>query len=241
VFLKSTASRIEVLEKTVQVQQKELMWLRERVRHDNVAVEDVEISDETSTWPQSDQEIECQLTIAGHTAGVTSVSYMPGGIGHAHGVLCSGSHDGSIKLFCTENGMLLGALQAHRMSIWALALDKHQPRLFSGGNDKLIHAWSWQQSEGDEMAVPTYMSTMDEHTGKIYGLVTVGDRLCSASSDTTIKVWDTDNVVDDETTIVSLATLTGHTDSVNGIVAMGDRLLSGSADGTVRARRVLVV
>ncbi|KXS19187.1 WD40 repeat-like protein [Gonapodya prolifera JEL478] len=190
-----------------------------------------------STWPQGD--IQCRRTISDHRAGVTSLAYTPG-------VLYSGAYDGTTKVFDAESGALIRSFRGHRMSVWALAVEQGAERFFSAGSDGTIKVWDMSDGEihvedGWEEGAAAAMSasamegvgegcvrTLREHEGKVYSLVVMEDRLYSASSDKTIKVW---NLRD----LTCIATLSGHTDGVNSLIPLGrDRIASAASDKTVR-------
>ncbi|XP_064406135.1 E3 ubiquitin-protein ligase TRAF7-like [Halichondria panicea] len=66
------------------------------------------------------------------------------------------------------------------------------------------------------------------HAGPVWALCVSGDKLFSASSDNTIKVWDT-------TSFKCLNTLTGHDGIVLALCTLGEKFLySGSVDHSVK-------
>lgn len=73
------------------------------------------------------------------------------------------------------------------------------------------------------------VDTLTSHKGRIYSLLIRGDRMFSASSDRTIKVWNLE-------TLECISTLSGHTDGVNTMVSLneGTALASGSHDKTIK-------
>ncbi|KAJ3343638.1 protein with putative role during mitosis [Gonapodya sp. JEL0774] len=182
-------------------------------------------------------------TVSDHRAGVTSLAYTPG-------VLYAGAYDGTTKVFDAESGALMRSFRGHHLSVWALAVEPGGGRLFSAGSDGTIKVWDMSGGDSDaddgwEDGVAAAVSaagmddvsngqgggclrTLREHTGKVYSLITMEDRLYSASSDKTIKVWDLHD-------LSCIATLTGHTDGVNSLTPLGrDRIASAASDKTVR-------
>ncbi|KAJ3117089.1 E3 ubiquitin-protein ligase traf7, partial [Nowakowskiella sp. JEL0407] len=165
------------------------------------------------TWPFGD--IQCRRTIAEHRAGVTSLCY------HG-GILYSGAYDGTIKVSNAESGQIIRTLRGHNLSVWALAVHAPSNRFFSAGSDGSIQVWS------TDLDITTSLSTLKNHSGKVYSLVINGDRLYSASSDRTVKVWDLQS-------LNCLATLSGHTDGVNSLnLSSPDRLISAASDRTIK-------
>ncbi|EDV28456.1 uncharacterized protein TRIADDRAFT_19665, partial [Trichoplax adhaerens] len=66
------------------------------------------------------------------------------------------------------------------------------------------------------------------HQGPVWALGVHADFLFSASSDKTIKVWDTKN------SYKCIRTLTGHKNIVLGLCVHGTNLFSGSSDNTIK-------
>jgi len=83
--------------------------------------------------------------------------------------------------------------------------------------------WDWNFNQPNAC-----VKTLTQHSGKIYGMVVSGNKLFSASSDKTVKVWD-------PITLENLATFTGHTDGVNNLITIGDdKLATAGSDSTVK-------
>lgn len=71
------------------------------------------------------------------------------------------------------------------------------------------------------------MGTIAGHNGPVWALAVMNNILISASSDTTIKLWDLQ-------TFKCKHTLTGHEGIVHAIAVIGNRLFSGSSDKKIR-------
>jgi WD40 repeat protein len=69
--------------------------------------------------------------------------------------------------------------------------------------------------------------TLAGHDGMVTFLVVLGDKLISASDDSTIKVWNTD-------TWACERTLEGHTNAVRSLMVHGDKLISSSWDHMIK-------
>jgi WD repeat-containing protein 48 len=112
-----------------------------------------------------------------------------------------------------------------RSGVNALALGAHD--VFAAGRDGVVRAWA--VGSGDHAAGSR--ASFDEHVDWCNDVLLVrgGERLLSASSDTTIKVW---NAADPS---ASLRTLTEHTDYVKALADLADgvSIASASLDGRV--------
>ena len=76
--------------------------------------------------------MNCAKTISSEGSGVTSVICKSG-------TLYAGLYDGSIKSFDSYSGSLLKELKGHRLSVWALAIDPTNNKLYSGCSDEIIN------------------------------------------------------------------------------------------------------
>uniref|UniRef100_A0A0N5A405 WD repeat-containing protein 48 homolog n=1 Tax=Parastrongyloides trichosuri TaxID=131310 RepID=A0A0N5A405_PARTI len=83
---------------------------------------------------------------------------------------------------------------AHRSSVNSLQYDKNTGRLFSAGSDSIIRIWnaSKDDSSYNESQNKRYIQSMEHHCDWVNDIVLCcnGQNLISASSDTTIKVWN---------------------------------------------------
>lgn len=76
--------------------------------------------------------------------------------------------------------------RCHRSGINSLQLDNHTQRLFSAGRDSIIRIWNTRNPKDP------YIQSMEHHTDWVNDIVICcgGRTLISASSDTTVKVWN---------------------------------------------------
>ncbi|KAH6565164.1 hypothetical protein BASA60_010041 [Batrachochytrium salamandrivorans] len=165
-------------------------------------------------WPNG--PISCKNTILSSRSGVTSLAY-------AMDRLYVGAYDGNIRTFDPKTGEPLHSAHAHNLSVWSLAVDSLQGKLYSSGTDGSIKVWDVHSS-----GKLTLDGSMEAYDGKVYSLVINGNLLVSASSDKTIRLWN-------RNTLECTATLTGHTAGVNAICLLpGDQLASVSSDKSIK-------
>ncbi|XP_014292808.1 WD repeat-containing protein 48 [Halyomorpha halys] len=74
----------------------------------------------------------------------------------------------------------------HRAGVNSLQYDPHMQRLYSAGRDSIIRTWNTKSSREQ------YIQSMEHHTDWVNDIVLCcgGKNLISASSDTTVKVWN---------------------------------------------------
>uniref|UniRef100_A0A8C5TNN7 WD repeat-containing protein 48 n=1 Tax=Malurus cyaneus samueli TaxID=2593467 RepID=A0A8C5TNN7_9PASS len=101
----------------------------------------------------------------------------------------------------------------------ALQLDPALNRLFTAGRDSIIRIWSVNQHKQDP-----YIASMEHHTDWVNDIVLCcnGKTLISASSDTTVKVWNAHKGF-------CMSTLRTHKDYVKALAYAKDKELVASA------------
>eukprot|EP01135_Chromosphaera_perkinsii_P011231 Nk52_evm12s2367 gene=Nk52_evmTU12s2367 len=106
---------------------------------------------------------------------------------------------------------------SHRFGINALAYDAQQGVLFSAGRDSIVRKWATGRGTEGGKVYPSYKGSFEQHTDwvndiQLGSFATGGDHLLllSASSDTTVKMW---NLLDGS----CLSTLTNHNDYVKAL------------------------
>ncbi|CAO2633215.1 WD repeat-containing protein 48 [Lemmus lemmus] len=107
----------------------------------------------------------------------------------------------------------------NRNGVNALQLDPALNRLFTAGRDSIIRIWSVSQHKQDP-----YIASMEHHTDWVNDVVLCcnGKTLISASSDTTVKVWNAHKGF-------CMSTLRTHKDYVKALAYAKDKELVASA------------
>ncbi|UYV80203.1 WDR48 [Cordylochernes scorpioides] len=80
----------------------------------------------------------------------------------------------------------------HRSGINSLQLDPVLNRLYSAGRDSIIRTWNTNKLVPGTTPQDVYVQSMEHHTDWVNDIVLCcgGKNLISASSDTTVKVWN---------------------------------------------------
>uniref|UniRef100_A0A6I8RD51 WD repeat-containing protein 48 n=1 Tax=Xenopus tropicalis TaxID=8364 RepID=A0A6I8RD51_XENTR len=107
----------------------------------------------------------------------------------------------------------------NRNGVNALQLDPALNRLFTAGRDSIIRIWNVNQHKQDP-----YIASMEHHTDWVNDIVLCcnGKTLISASSDTTVKVWNAHKGF-------CMSTLRTHKDYVKALAYAKDKELVASA------------
>ena len=125
-------------------------------------------------------------------------------------------------------------LRGHTHCINALALSIKHNRLFSGSVDGSVYVWDICEANLKKRKPNRITALITAHGDVIRALVTAGNTLFSASSDsdTGIIVWDISKKIP-----LLLDTLTDHVDGARGLALSpsGDRLYSCSMDDSIIA------
>jgi WD40 repeat protein len=158
------------------------------------------------------------LTLKGHTAPVTSVTYSPDG-----SRLASTSADKKVRVWDAHTGKNLLTLEGHALKALGVAFSPDGGRLASASEDRTVRVW--------DAHTGAHLRALKGHTALVSSVAFSPDgaRLASASFDQTVKVWDARTGAD-------LLTLKGHTSDVDSVTYSPDgaRLASASWDGTVK-------
>uniref|UniRef100_A0A0K0FBH9 WD repeat-containing protein 48 homolog n=1 Tax=Strongyloides venezuelensis TaxID=75913 RepID=A0A0K0FBH9_STRVS len=115
---------------------------------------------------------------------------------------------------------------SHRSSVNSLQYDKNTGRLFSAGSDSVIRIWNASKPDSgiNEITPKRYIQSMEHHCDWVNDIVLCcnGQNLISASSDTTIKVWNAKQGF-------CMSTLRTHQDYVKALAYAKDVELVASA------------
>ncbi|MCL4127323.1 UNVERIFIED_CONTAM: hypothetical protein GTU68_032773, partial [Idotea baltica] len=106
----------------------------------------------------------------------------------------------------------------HRSSVNSLQYDPYLQRLYSAGRDSIIRIWNCKNQK------EPYVQSMEHHTDWVNDIVLCcgGKNLISASSDTTVKVWNAHKGF-------CMSTLRTHKDYVKALAYARDREQVASA------------
>ncbi|KAK8721181.1 hypothetical protein OTU49_012890 [Cherax quadricarinatus] len=106
----------------------------------------------------------------------------------------------------------------HRSSVNSLQYDPYLQRLYSAGRDSIIRIWNCKNQK------EPYIQSMEHHTDWVNDIVLCcgGKNLISASSDTTVKVWNAHKGF-------CMSTLRTHKDYVKALAYARDREQVASA------------
>ena len=145
----------------------------------------------------TDSGFSCIATLTGHTDSVCALAIDP-----ANNRLYSGTGDDkfkrqvdqsdkSIKVWDTataSNMPCIATITGHTNSVFALAIDPGNGRLFSGSDDRSIKVWDTAAADGSFPCI----ATLTGHTHWVRALVVDpgNGRLYSGSVDHSIRVWD---------------------------------------------------
>ncbi|GMR59706.1 hypothetical protein PMAYCL1PPCAC_29901 [Pristionchus mayeri] len=153
-------------------------------------------------------------TLIGHSGGVWTSQVSSDGK-----YIVSGSTDRSVRVWSSETGAQLHALQGHTSTVRCMAL--HGKILVSGSRDTTLRVWNIETGE--------CLQHLIGHLAAVRCVQFNGVKVASGAYDFTVKIWD---VVSGE----CVHTLQGHTNRVYSLLMDTDRdvVVSGSLDTTIR-------
>ncbi len=152
------------------------------VRADGQWVAMGEASGEIKLWDLS--TLKDPKTLAGHSAAVTSVAFLPDS-----GRLVSGSEDKTARLWNVADGGLIAQVETPA-AILSLAVIADGAQVASGHADNLIRRWTLPAGEAKEIVAAGEISG---HTGAVTGLAASPaekTQLVSGSADGTVRQWN---------------------------------------------------
>ncbi len=161
-----------------------------------------------------DQPGSPSFCLRGHTAAVTSLTFLSGGE-----TLLSGSRDGTVRLWDIRSGTQKKTLAGQVGPIAAVAFGGTSRRLARAG-----HGVRLRQADGSA-------TVLTGHQGEVLCVTfsAAGDRLLTGGTDRTVRLWRARDGAE-------LDCWRGHINPVRAVVFSPDGRLaySGSTDGTIR-------
>ncbi len=165
------------------------------------------------------------LTLAGHTAAVSSVAFSPN-----TRTIVTGGVDRSVRVWDAGSGQLLRTMTGDSEAISSVAFLPDGKRIASGSLDRTILLWN--SDNGQSIRTLRSDQTYSWEVPPAVWSIAVspdGSRIVSGSADATVKIWN-------DSSGELLHILKGHGDVVTSVAYFpnGKAVVSGSKDGTVR-------
>jgi WD40 repeat protein len=161
--------------------------------------------------------LEPELVVqTGHTSTINAIAFSPDG-----GLLASGSHDSTIKLWDLKTGLQLRTLSGHSSVVTSVVFTMDGASLISGSLDGTIRLWNVATGEAIRVL-------RQEASITAVAIDRRGTRLASAAWDHTVTMWDPANGR-------QLRVLRGHEEGVNTVAFSPDGALlaSGGDDNSI--------
>jgi hypothetical protein len=168
-------------------------------------------------WGDHKDGGQCWLT--GHAGAVFAVA-------GCEGRVCSGSTDGSIRVWTTTNKVakrLERTLAPEGSKDGVYSLSAWQGRLISGHGSGQLRVWNVETGTCDQV-----LEGHTRHT--VWALAVCGSRLASGSSDKSVKIWG----MGDDGRLACNKTLLGHAGWIWSLAGWQGKVLSGCHDKTIR-------
>jgi WD40 repeat protein/ABC-type branched-subunit amino acid transport system substrate-binding protein len=117
-------------------------------------------------------------SLTGHTGHVQHVIFSPDAK-----TLATSSSDKSIRLWNIKSGKVLHVLYGHGNMVFGASFIDGGRSLISVSDDRTLRVWNTQTG--------TILRVLQGHTAGVTDIATFGERIFSASSDGSIRLWDT--------------------------------------------------
>lgn len=165
----------------------------------------------------------CSDSLEGHTDSVLCVAFSPNGA-----MLASGSGDSTVRLWDLNTAMPLKTFEGHEGWVLHVSWSPDGGRLVSGGMDKALRSWDIASGKLAGPILRGHTRYITAVSWQPFHRNSECSRLCSASKDCTVKIWD----------ILlgrCLFSLSSHTMSVTCVRWGGEDIIySGSQDRTIK-------
>jgi len=139
-------------------------------------------------WHPHSYSVLETLSLGGHTGPVNCVLQL------SDGRIASCSSDATIKLWNHTKARCEDTFMGHWTAIYRL-IQLQDGRLASCGDDNVVKVWDVVTFKKKNIATPDdhCLLTLHGHKSRVWDVTQLQDgRLCSASQDNTIKIWDFD-------------------------------------------------
>ena len=167
-----------------------------------------------------------ELRLRGHADNVQAIALCDGRV-------CSGSWDGSIRVWSRASGELERTLEANGADVEDADSDEEssdsvrslaawEGRLVSGHDSGTLRVWNVATGECDQV--------LEGHDDAVLALAVCGSRLASGCMDGSLKVWGAGAGAG----WICERSLLGHTRAVWSLAGWQDKVASGSGDGSIR-------
>lgn len=166
-------------------------------------------------------------------------------------LLCSGGHDGAIRLWRQREGALLpaGALDPAGGSIFSVSAfeaGEGSVILAAGTFSRVLHTWRLGAGDGDEVRVEERLLSSREHTGWVRATAIADEHTCCSIGCNRLLAWrlpggpppaepEMELALYDTDTAADKAAQRSH--DILTIAWRGETLAAGSVDGAVRCWR----
>jgi WD40 repeat protein len=117
-------------------------------------------------------------TLLGHANSVEKLIFSPDGK-----TLATSSSDQTIRLWNVESGTLLRVLQGHQGEVYGLNFVENEHYLVSGSKDRTLRIWDIESG--------VTLRVLQGHSAAVNGVTSYADKILSASSNSTIMLWQT--------------------------------------------------